>query len=488
MFKKQFLLTSKDITPFEGFNKLRIGSYFLCFHNELQFSSAKQDDKEAYLLGSLYSWETPNLSDSEILNRLISSNNLEHFIEESSMFYGEFVIIYKHQEEIILFNDACAQREIYYDTSFDAFGTQLKIIAKVKSLTQETEISHINYYNSDYFKKKCVFVSDSTHVKNVKHLLANHYINISSKEVKRFFPILKKQKLTLDEVAKKAALILKGFVKAISLRHDIILPVTGGYDSRLLFLASLDLTSSCDYFVSKHSQMTDDDNDITIPRKLTTLYNKEFLVVEEIDTPKQDFKKEYLESIDFPRHITISKIANKDNVLLNANISEVTSCLLGYHQSLNAYDLSVLTSQAPYKFPIEQYNTWLQKTKSETKGLGYHILDLFYWEEFESNWVAKLKTEANAIDNNVISPFNSRYLLNLLLSVERSKRGVFNNELYDRIIYYLSDNNKDVISLPINPDLPTKIYRLMSKIGVLNLYQTYKLKKKSKLLFKNISL
>jgi hypothetical protein len=40
--------------------------------------------------------------------------------------------------------------------------------------------------------------------------------------------------------------------------------------------------------------------------------------------------------------------------------------------------------------------------------------------------------------------------------------------------------------MPINPDLPTKIYRLMNKIGVLKMYQAYKLKKKSKKLKDNL--
>jgi hypothetical protein len=486
MFKKQFLLTSKDIAAFNDFIKIKIGSYFLYYHKDLPFSSSKHNHKEAYLLGSLYSWETPTLLDAEILDSIIPSNSIEEFLNGTSNFYGEFVILYKNKGNLILFNDACAQREIYYDTSFEAFGTQPKIIAKVKPIQPNTDKEAIKYYESEYFKKNCVFVGDSTHLINVKHLLANHYINLTTKEVKRFFPILKKQELPLDDVAKKAALILKGYVKAISLRHNIIMPVTGGYDSRLLFLASLELTRPCHYFVSKHSHMTNDHNDITIPKKLTALFNKKFQVVEEIDTPKQDFKKEYIDSIDFPRYVTISNIAKPTNVLLNANISEVSSCLLGFHTNVNAVNLAALTSQAPYKFRIEQYDTWLQKTNEDTKGLDYHILDLFYWEEFESNWVAKLKTEANAININVMSPFNSRYLLTLLLSVKRSKRGVFGNKLYDRIIYYLSENNKNVINLPINPDLPTKTYRFMSKIGVLEIYQAYKLKKKSKKMIKNL--
>jgi hypothetical protein len=486
VFKKQFLLTTKDIAPFDDFIKIKIGSYFLYYHTDLQFTHSKREDKEAFLLGSLYSWETPELSDSEILNSIISANNIEDFLVETSNFYGEFVIIYKHQEDIILFNDACAQREIYHSTCFEAFGTQPKIIAKVKSLQQETDIDAINYYNSDYFKKKCVFVSNSTHVKNVRHLLANHYINITSKEIKRFFPILKKQELPLDEVAKKAAIILKGFVKAISLRHNIIMPVTGGYDSRLLFLASLDITSPCNYFVSKHTNMTNEDNDITIPKKLTALYEKEFLIVEEKDTPKHEFSKDYIDSIDFPRYVTVSKIANENNVLLNGNITEISRCLLGFHKDVDPIKLAVLRFQPSNKFIVNLFENWLNRTQSEINGLDYNILDLFHWEETESNWVAKLKTEGHAVGVNVLSPFNSRYLLNLLLSAKRSKRSMFNNKLYKRFIYYLSDNNQAVINLPINPDLTTKMYRLMSKLGILNYYQAYRLNQKTSKFLKNL--
>lgn len=486
MFKKQFLLTKKDIEPFDDFTKIKIGSYFLYYHNDLEFSRSSDKNRDVLLLGSLYCYQKPEFTNQEILDELILIDDLNNFLVDISRFYGEYIIIRKCNNNIVLLNDSCAQREIYYDSNFEAFGTQPKIISTIVKQEAYLDPAANDYHSSDFFLKKRVFVSNKTHIKNINHLLANHYVNVTTKEIKRFFPVLVKQKLSLDKVAKEASEILKGFLKAISLRHNIILPVTGGYDSRLLFLASLDIESQCDYFVSKHNYMSDNHNDIVIPKKLTALYNKEFTVVEEKDTPKSEFKREYLDSIDFPRYVTISNIANKNNALLNANISEVTSCLLGYHNNIDAYDLAVLTSQEPFKFPVVQYKNWLKKTKAETKGLDYHILDLFYWEEFESNWVAKLKTEANAIDLNVLSPFNSRYLLNLLLSVDRNKRGLFNNQLYDRIVFYLSDNNQAVIDLPINPDLPTKVYRFMSKLGILKYYQSYKLKKKRKSFIKKL--
>jgi len=295
-----------------------------------------------------------------------------------------------------------------------------------------------------------------------------------------FFPILKKEEQDIDTIAKKAAAILQGYIKAIALRHDIIMPVTGGYDSRILFLASKNITSSCTYFISKHVHMDWNHYDITIPKRLTALYGKEFIVNELKDNPKSSYNKDYFDSIDFPRYLTLSPLANENNVLLNANISEVSSCKLYSHKHIDAIGLAVLKKQIPSSFVVAKYDDWLQKTRLDIKGLNYDILDLFYWEEFESNWVAKLKTEGHALGKHIISPFNSRYLLNLLLSAKRSKRGVFNNVLYDRIIYYLSKNHKAVVNLPINPNTMTKLFRLMSKLNVLNFYQRYRLRKKVK--------
>ena len=69
----------------------------------------------------------------------------------------------------------------------------------------------------------------------------------------------------------------------------------------------------------------------------------------------------------------------------------------------------------------------------------------------------------------------------------KSDNNLSDNNLVDNLVdNCLSDNNLAVINLPINPDTPTKIYRLMSKLGVLNYYQAYKLKKKTNKLLRNI--
>jgi hypothetical protein len=70
--------------------------------------------------------------------------------------------------------------------------------------------------------------------------------------------------------------MLKEFIKAAAIRNIINMAVTGGYDSRVLFLASLDV--DCKYYVAKLSNMDHKHNDIVIPQKPTKIFKKKFKV------------------------------------------------------------------------------------------------------------------------------------------------------------------------------------------------------------------
>ena len=66
-------------------------------------------------------------------------------------------------------------------------------------------------------------------------------------------------------------------MKSISLRYpNLILPLTAGFDSRLLFLSSLDI--NCEYYVSQHKWMNDSHPDIIISKQLTSLFGKKLVI------------------------------------------------------------------------------------------------------------------------------------------------------------------------------------------------------------------
>ncbi len=472
MNRKQFIL-AKSAGPFSGFTPAHvIGEYVLHTGQELECESIQAEGKEFYMVGSLYDWENPTGSNRANLEKIFQSKNIDEVLENSNQYGGEFILIIKFGEDIYIFNDATAQKEVYYDDTFSCFASQPKLIGLSVELQEHSDGDAIGFYHSKTFQQKCLFVGDSTHQKNVRHLLPNHLLQVKSRCSKRFFPTRSSGSELLEVIAKQSAKMLKGYIAAIAHRSKIKMAVTGGYDSRVLFLASLEVP--CEYYVTKHPNMNDSHYDIVIPTYLTKLFHKNFSVETDSREASSRLDANYINDIDFPRFLGKGSVEN-GYTFINGNISEIARNYYGYYPSATAEDLSFLAGYSNLKWAITQYASWL-KNKPQLDACGYHYLDFFYWEEKMGNWAAKSKTELYALGKDVTSPFNSRALLGLLLKSDRKERDSHFNRLYDLIISELANNKKEVIDLPINPDRKQAILRFMKRLGIYHLYRYLGLK------------
>jgi|WetSurSiteA1Bulk_404760.scaffolds.fasta_scaffold01899_4 hypothetical protein len=469
-FKRQFLLTVHDNLDLP-WDKRKILNYYLYYHPDLEFEFVTYKKIELYLLGFILDYANPSYSNKQILDLLSHSYDFDHFIEQICKYSGHYVIVYKSDEKFIILNDACAQHEIYYDTLFSSFGTQPKLISKVIPLLPHSSAEAAEFYSSSMFLSKKLFVGETTHMENIKHLNPNHYIDIGLKLIIRFFPKEHIKPISIDKAATKACEMLKGFIKAASLRNKLYMGVTGGYDSRVLFLASLDV--ECEYYVTKLGNMDDEHYDIVIPQKLTKIHNKEFkIITESID---QDIKGLLDISIDFPREVYKPVEEFINHVLINGNLSEIARNYYGYYKKIRPKELAILYGYGGNKFVYKEFEKWLQKSARVFSEKGYNVLDMFYWEEKMGKWAAKAKTEMSAIGTLVYSPFCSHELLTTLLSTPRKFRDENSNKLYDRIINIYSPK---AINIPTNPSQKKSILLLLKKLKLLNFIQSIRLKLK----------
>lgn len=476
MYRKQFLLT-KDNCNFSNLKKQRnIGDFFLYIGNDSEYCFSIRENAEFHMLGSIYDWENPDFSNKDILADISQKQSLDEILNISNKYCGEFILIVKLLNDFFILNDATGQKEIYYNNEFTCFGSQPKILGLSIDLLDHNSEDEKEYYYSLTFKKKCLFVGNTTHKRNVFHLTPNHILKIKEKRIQRFFPDkVLYQGRSLHNISKNAAEMLKGYIKAVAKRNKIRMALTGGYDSRVLFLASLEV--ECDYYVLKHSYMSHAHYDIYIPKQLTSYYNKKFTVEDERKDKDVPDYKHYTNDIDFPRFL-YPNMNDNVHVYINGNISEIARNFFGYHSNASAKDLSFLSGNSTMSFVVKEYRRWL-KDKSLFQKYGYHYLDMFYWEEKMGNWAAKSKTESNALGRTVISPFNSRDLLTLLLSTKRKDRDSHFNHLYDLILYDLSGKNNEISKIPINPCMKQNIIRIMKYFRIYNIYRAFGLKNRT---------
>lgn len=465
---KQFLLTNNK-KHFPNLKEIQsIGDFSLYLGKDSEYCCVKNGDNEIHLLGVMYDWEMPSLSNAQILENISQNHTLDAIIDSTDRYCGHFVLIIKIGSQIFIVNDAAAQKEVYYDSEFTTFGSQPKLLGLAVNLIDHTDEDAIKFYDSELFKRECLFIGETTHKKNIYHLLPNHLLNISEKRRERFFPNEKLDKKANSDIVIKTVRMLRGYITAVSNRSDIKMGVTGGYDSRVLFLASLNV--DCEYFISQQSFMDENYYELVIPRRLCEHFGEKlnFEIYEQyvVDMMNVD----YLNDVDFPRFIKPIENDTKHLVYVNGNISEIARNYYGYFKRLSGSDLNFLTNNTVSKFVSKQYDKWLE-AKVIFKKYGYHYLDMFYWEEKMGNWAAKGKTESFAFNKHIISPFNSRDLIKLLLSSERKHRDAYFNRLYDLIIYELSGRDEWITKLPVNPTAKKRIVKYMKTIRVFNLYR-----------------
>lgn len=473
LFRRQFLLTIHENFDLPWCER-KIQNFNLYYHPDLEFEHSKNGRIELILLGFLFDYDHPEYSNKNILDSLSLTSSFEDFLENLSKYSGHYVIFYAENSNLILLNDACAQLEIYYDTSFSSFGSQPKLLGKVIKLRPYTLYEPIEYYQSTNFLSNNLFIGETTHIDNVKHLLPNHYIDIELKSIIRYFPRKKIQPISINEASIIACKMLKGYIKAASLRNKLYMGVTGGYDSRILFLASLEI--DCKYYVSKLNDMTDRHYDIVIPQKLTEIYKKKFRIISEIPISREESEVQEM-SIDFPRRINKTFGEYFNHVLINGNLSEIARNYYGYHKNISPNGLALLYLHCENKFVSTEYNKWLNKSSRLFLENGYDILDMFYWEEKMGNWAAKAKTEMGACGTVLYSPFCSHSLLTILLSTPRKDRDSHFNKLYNQMI---TDFSSESDKIPINPSLKKNLIILMKKLRIFNLIQQIIFKNKLK--------
>lgn len=475
LFSRQFIFTSNPFNPLEEWKEYVCGNYTLYSHPKLEITTTKKEDINLILIGYFFDYKKPKLSNLDIITQLCQLS-FNEYLRKLDSYTGQFAIIRKENKSLTFISDAGAQREIYYSTDYSTFASQPKLIAQAIETVPLTDKDGLSFYQSNKFKNTCLHIHNKTHWQNVKHLTPNHYLDLSNQKSVRFFPYKPREEKPFEYVVEESIKRITGYFEAVSNRYKVALPVTAGYDSRLLFAASLKI--KCRRFIFKHRKLNEKHYDVAIPRKLLKLHNLNFEVITYNKNADNTIKQLHHKSVDFARDFNTAMIYNgyqekfSEYMVVDTIMSELARNKYGNFMNLNAKDLAYLNGYKNNTFVIGEYKSWLHKGADTITDNNYNIPDLFYWEEIMGNWAAKYKTEY-MLGTEFFSLLNSRELIDLFLSVPIKYRQSNNHILYNRIIKKLSP---EALSLSVNPSLRTSTQKLMQKFRIFDLYRFLKIK------------
>ncbi|MBN2481295.1 MAG: hypothetical protein JXB19_06120 [Bacteroidales bacterium] len=476
--RRQYLIVPEEIDcPFHH-EKIIIGQdYLLYAHPDIIITEISLMQRRLILLGDIFDFRQPEINNHDILKDLVCFN-FQMLLEKISEYTGRYVLIYIEKDVIRLIHDATATRKIYYCQYNNKlwFASRPNLLGKLLNLKKTSDLSKIDFYHSDAFKRlNNSNVGNTTIYDEVFQLIPNHYYDLNKFQSVRYWPNKKIEYLTVSTVAEKCATIIKGYIKSISNRYPVMLPVTAGKDSRLLLAATKDISDQVYYYINKMAGMTEKCNDIRIPKKLMSKLGLAFHIEEPIDTIDNNFKNIYFENNELASDRYLSVIYNyfvnhQDRVNLPGNIATEGFGLLYYPGfTSKGESIAKVFKLHKYKFAAAYYSDWLSGCKDICKKNNVNIANLFYWEERLANFGTQIQLEKDIAQED-FNPFNSRFLITLFLSLRPGLIKPPRYFLHKKITRLLWP---EVLCIPTNPGIKKSIKIILTYIGLLGILKRF---------------
>lgn len=485
-FRRQFLLTKLPIEPLAGWSCLKIGQYFLYAHPDLEVTKVDGLNKGIVLIGSIFNPAQPTKRNIEIIQDIYDNiQSREELFLNLKQYAGRYAILFKNNENIIILQDALALREVYYCTKDNRVvcGSQPNLIVKYGNpeIQARKEQEFQAYYKKNSINGKWnpyrKWIGDETYYEGIKHLLPNHFLDISRREVGRYWPNETVRRLNLDEAVSLSCSFLQGSIEAIMNRHPVMMAVTAGTDSRTLLAASREFLEKI-YFFINDEQLGNKHPDISIPKKIFERFGIPFHIQNIPNDVDDEFREIFLNNTFFASERIIATIYNyfrnhteKVNLI---GIGEIGRTRYGRQpKNLNIFRmLYKIIGHGGGLYELRQAETILSELQPVGKAYGLNVLTLLYWEHALGNWGVTGNSESDiAIEE--FNPFDSHQLYETLLGVDEKLSRIKKSTLFIEMIRNMWP---ELLEWPLNPPYTTrdKIKEFLYKIGVFGIIKELK--------------
>ncbi|MCL5072422.1 MAG: hypothetical protein M1308_16255 [Actinobacteria bacterium] len=466
LYCRQFLLSPKKIDsfPFPDWICTNVSNSFHIYsHPYLSVTQVQDESTRLTLIGYMLDPYKPDKSNKEILEDLLDDATAgKDILVSQDTLGGRYIIIMSTKNDMILFNDACGLRQIYYfiDKENQIWGcSQPDLLSEITDLELDKSVINDFVKKIFYNQKEYFWPGSLSQFSEVKKLLPNHFLSLKKCEVFRFFPREPLVETELNEGVHKASILLKKLMKSAEARFQLALPLTAGLDSRTILAACREFKEKIFYYTLFYPPNKLKSPDLVIPMKILDELGLEHNMIDCTNPMDEWFADIYKKNVSYA-HSYWGGIAfgmygryPEGRVCIKGNCSEIARCFYYKEGNYNpkrikgAY-LSNLEWGKNY-ISIEVINEWLKNIRKLEKDFNFNLLGLFYWEHRMGNWQAMSQLEWDLVQES-FTPFNNRALLSILLSVNYKHRVEPDYRLYKEIINNLWP---ELLNYPINPPI-----------------------------------
>jgi len=457
--RRQFVLGPAYL-DYKGWHRIHLFDQFrLTLHPDLPVTVCEQQKNKAVLLGYAIDPYNPDHDDEAILRGFVGEEiKLERIIDKLESLGGRYVLIINSSQGKWLFHDACALRQVNYcvDSKGNTWcASQPETLAEHFRFEYDDEVlSFREAAISALTKEEFWLINDRTPYREIRCLLANHYLDLERGEAIRFWPNSGRIKtLSIHECIRLTSPLLQNSIAAATKRFNLKMGISAGSDSRRTLAATRNVTKEIYYFTHTPDTYR---ADMEVPARLLPRLG---IVhhAHELQTMSSDFRDLYERSATWARerrgHIayTALKYFGPEASVLNSNLSEIHQCWYWLPKSkINGEGLAILT-RLNHMHAVNEFQKWIDDAESACKVSGMNILVLFDYE-LRSRWVTAALSEYD-IAYETFNPYNNRYIFSLEFAIDESLRS---GQRLDVIIEQIRYLWPEVLEEPINPESDIK--------------------------------
>lgn len=454
--RRQFVL-GPDYLDYEGWFRFKLFEDFvLTLHPDLPITSIESQKNKAILLGYAIDPYRPEANDGDVLQRFVNGEiTIAKITDDLRTLGGRFILIINCQQGRWLFHDACALRQVHYLRDMQGkiwCASQPEVLAEHFSLSyDDTTLSFRNMPAFRLTVEDFALIGERTPYREIKYLLANHYLDLREGTVHRYWPVAGcVGSLSVYESIKRCRPIFENSVKAAARRFDLKCGITAGCDSRKTLAAAKDVKDKIYFFT--YEPNSSHQADFEVPSRLLPKLGLEHHKLESQNMSDR-FREYYECSATWARermgHQAYTGLLHfgSEATVLNSNISEYSQVWYWLPPSkINGEGLAILKG-LNHPVAIRDFQIWLDRAQPVCRVSNMNVLVLFQLE-LRSRWVANTFAECD-IAYESFNPYNNRHLFCLELAVnERKRRG----RRLDVPIKHIQNMWPEVLCEPINPE------------------------------------
>lgn len=224
--------------------KCTIGEYDLHYSNDMDITLFEEHNTQLIALGYMLDIRNGDLADTEILKSLSLSEDIER---ELDYINGRYVLIVNKEGSVTVYTDASALLPINY-------AENQKVIASHDILIEE--VLKQNNIEVKLLREELKGSFDFTRYEGIFKFNPSLKLDLNTWEFERYYPHNELVPKGIDFVIKELEIYFNEMIKWLkNLNKEIILTLTGGYDSRVSMALTNSFSEKVEYITYLHPNL-----------------------------------------------------------------------------------------------------------------------------------------------------------------------------------------------------------------------------------------